>query len=193
MVIKKYYSNMSRTNIVVSFILCLTIVLLVNTSNKLLFFTFGSGDFFYSIYNSIKSELGGLDLVMIDKLAQALMFMGSFYGTIIKTFFFVFSITLHAAIIQFILHIFMRPPMRFSTTLGIFYTISIFFYILNLIPYIGGVIFSFIFLIYVSRGIADANGFSRLKGFLLFISPLLFLPLTGFVFFVSIFKVFSLF
>jgi hypothetical protein len=184
---------MAGTNIVVLFILCFTIVLLVNTANKLLFFTFGSGDLFYSIYNSIRADLGILDLVMVDKLAQALMFMGSFYGTIIKTFFFVLSITFHAAIMQFILHIFMRPPARFSVSLGIFYTTSIFFYILNLVPYIGGAIFSFTLLIYVSRGIAGVNGFSRLRGFLLAISPLLFLPLAGFILLVSVFKVFSLF
>jgi hypothetical protein len=192
-VIKKYYSSLAETNIVVLFILCFTVVLLVNIANKLMFFAFGSGDLFYSIYNNIRSELSFLNLMVLDRIAPALMFMGSFYGTIIKSLFFVFSITVHAAIIQFILHIFIRPPLRFSITLGVFYITSIFFYVLNLVPYIGGVIFSFLLLIYTARGIAGANGFSKFRGFLLVISPLLFFPIIGFVIFISVFKVFSLF
>ena len=191
--IKKYYLNLLNSNIVALFILCFTIVLLVNIMSKLFFFTFGSGDLFYSIYNSVRSDLRFLNIIALDKIAPALMFMGSFYGTIIKTLFFVVSITVHAAIIQFILHMFIYPPKRFSTTLGIFYTTAIFFYVINLVPYIGALIFSIILLFYTSRGIARANGFSTIRGFLLVMFPLVLFPMLGFIFLVSVFKVFSLF
>lgn len=189
---KRLYSNMMNMNIVLLFIICITVVLIVEILRTAIFFAFGSGDFFYILFNNLKEALGFFDPI-VERYVAALMFTGSFYSTLIKPFIFVLSITIYAALIQFVLHIFIYPPKRFSTTLAVFYTSIISFYLLNLIPYVGGIFFSLVLLASTVSGVSKINGFSVFKGFMLFLAPSVMLGAVSFFAFISVLKVFSLF
>lgn len=189
---KKLYYSLINGRITSSFIFCYIILFLVGALNKLLLFSFGFGDSFYSVFKSVTSGLGVSDSVL-NSLASYLMFLGSFYGVIVFPIFKIISVTFYAAIIQMILHIFMREPKRFSTTLNIFYTVMAFLSVFTIVPYLGSIVFSVLFLFMVGKELAEKNSFSTTKGVLLLLAPSVLTLLISLGFLFSIFKMISFF
>jgi hypothetical protein len=189
---KRLYSNLLNGRVIMSFLFCYIVLFLVGVINKLLMFSFGHGDVFFSIFRFFNTELG-LSETTLKPLLSYLMFLGSFYGALIWPFFYLVSMTAYAAIIQVILHVFLKNPKRFSVTLSIFYTVIAFLYILTIIPYLGHFAFSVLLVFMVGKEIAHKNSFSTTKGVVLVISPgiLTFVVSLGFLF--SVLKMISFF
>ncbi|MEI6092143.1 MAG: hypothetical protein WCQ47_00490 [bacterium] len=189
---KKLYYNLINGRIFGSFLFCYIILFLVGALNKLIMFSLGRGDSFFTVFKAVTSGIGLSDSVL-NSLASYVMFLGSFYGVIIFPIFQIVSITLYAVIIQMLLHLFMKEPKRFSVTLNIFYTVLAFLSVLTIIPYIGSIISGVLFLYMAAKELAEKNSFSTNRGILLLIAPsmLMFILCLGFLF--SIFKMISFF
>jgi len=189
---RKLYTNLLNGRVIISFLFCYIILFLVGAVNKLLMFSFGHGDVFFSIFRFFNTELG-LSETTLKPVLSYLMFLGSFYGALIWPFFYLVSMTVYAAIIQVILHMFLKNPKRFSVTLSIFYTVIAFLYILTIVPYLGHFAFSVLFVFMAGKEIAHKNSFSTTKGVVLVIFPgiLMFIVSLGFLF--SVLKMISFF
>jgi hypothetical protein len=189
---KKLYSNLLNGRVIISFLFCYIVLFLVGAVNKLLMFSFGHGDVFFSIFRFFNTEFG-LSETTLKPLLSYLMFLGSFYGALIWPFFYLVSMTVYIAVVQVILHIFLKNPKRFSMTLSIFYTSIAFLYVLTIIPYLGHFAFSMLLMFLAGKEIAHKNSFSTTKGIALVVSPgiLIFIVSAGFLF--SVFKMISFF
>ncbi|MEI6079173.1 MAG: hypothetical protein WCQ53_00855 [bacterium] len=189
---KKVYYNLMDGRVIVAFLFCYMVMFLIGVLNKLLLFSFGMGDTFFSVFRFFSTELGVSNPVL-KSLMSYLMFLGSFYGALIWPLFYLVSMTFYAAIIQVILHIFLKEPKRFSSTLSVLYTVIAFLYALTLLPYLGQLAFGILLVFMVGKEIAVRNSFSKAKGVLLFISPGIIMSILSFGFLFSIFKMISFF
>ena len=189
---RSFYNYMLRSKPLMSLIFCYFVISLVGLLQKLFLFSLGKGDIFYYIFDLVKNSLGVND-ASLGKLLSYIMFLGSFYGIFIKAFVYVVVLFLYASVIQFILHLFVKRPIRFGNLLSIFFTSTAIFYILMFIPVIGAMLFAVSFLYNAAREIGKANGFSTLLGVALLITPkLVFLLIILMVTF-SVLNVVSLF
>ena len=189
---KRIYNNLMNGKTITAFIFCYLVLFLVGALNKFILFGFGRGDTFFTVFKFINTQLGLSDSVF-NSMMSYLMFLGSFYGALIWPFFYLIMMTFFAAVIQLILHIFLKDPKRFSITLSVFYTVIAFLYVLTILPFVGQLAYSLLFTFMVGKEIAARNSFSTGRGVLLMISPgivVLILSL-GFVF--SLFKMISFF
>ncbi|MCX6111964.1 MAG: hypothetical protein NTY22_01585 [Proteobacteria bacterium] len=189
---KRIYYNLINGKTITAFIFCYIVLFLVGALNKFLLFSFGRGDTFFTVFKFINTELG-LSNTVFNSLMSYLMFLGSFYGALLWPFFYLVMMTFFAAVIQFILHIFLKNPKRFSITLSIFYTVIAFLYILTVIPFVGHLAFSILFIFMTGKEIAAKNSFSTGRGVLLMITPGIVVSILSFGFIFSIFKMISFF
>ncbi len=189
---KSLYNYLLKSKPLVSFLFCYAVIVLVGLIQKLFLFSFGQGDIFYYLFDFIKNGLGSND-VALGKFLSYVMFLGSFYGIFIKAFLFLVLMFLYAAFVQFLLHIFIKKPVRFGNILSIFFTVISILYLLFFIPVIGALFFSLGFLYFVGKEIGKANGFSIFFGILLIIAPKLIFLLLIFFTAASFLNVVSLF
>lgn len=176
----------------VPFLFCYAVIVLVGLIQKLFLFSFGQGDIFYYLFDLIKNGLGSND-VALGKFLSYVMFLGSFYGIFIKAFLFLVMMFLYAAFLQFLLHIFIKNPVRFGNILSIFFTVISMLYLLFFIPVVGVFLFSLGFIYFAGKEIGKVNGFSTWKGVLLIIAPKLIFLLLIFFTAASLLNLVSLF
>lgn len=167
---RSFYDHMLRSKPITSLIFCYFVIALVGLLQKLFLFSLGQGDIFYYIFDLVKNDLGVND-ASFGKLLSYIMFLGSFYGIFIKAFIYVAALFLYASMVQFLLHLFTKEPVRFSELLSILFTTVAIFYILTVVPIVGVILFALGSLYNAAREIGKANGFSTLRGILLLIAP----------------------
>jgi len=167
---KSFYSYMLRSKPIVSLLFCYLVVLLIGLLQKLFLFSLGRGDVFFYLFNLIKNSLNASD-TSFTKVLSYVMFLGSFYGVFIKAFLYVLIVFLYGAVIQFLIHIFIKRPARFSALLSIFFTTTAILYIFIFIPFIGVLLFAVSFVYNVAKELGKINGFSTLWGVVLVIAP----------------------
>jgi hypothetical protein len=155
-------------------------------------FSFGQGDVFYYLFDLIKNNLDSNNATAV-KFLSYIMFLGSFYGIFIKAFLFLVLMFMYAAFLQFLLHIFIKNPVRFGNILSIFFTAIATLYLLFFIPIAGAVLFSLGFIYLAGKEIGKVNGFSTLKGIVLIIAPKLIFLLVIFLTMASLLNVVSFF
>ena len=189
---KKIYNNLMNGRTINAFIFCYLILFLVGVLNKFILFGFGRGDTFFTVFKFINTQLGLSDSVF-NSLMSYLMFLGSFYGALIWPLFYLIMMTFYAAVIQFILHLFLKDPKRFSITLTVFYTVIAFLYVMTIIPFVGQLAFSLLFTFVIGKEIAAKNSFSTGRGILLKISPGIVVLILSLGFMFSLFKMISFF
>jgi hypothetical protein len=143
---------------------------LVGLLQKLFLFSLGQGDIFYYIFDLVKNNIG-VNNASLEKLFSYIMFLGSFYGIFIKAFVYVVVLFLYASMVQFLIHLFVKNPVRFGNLLSIFFTTAGILYILIFIPRVGAILFALGFIYNVARETGRSNGFSTLLGVLLLIAP----------------------
>jgi len=171
---KSLYRYLLNSKPIISFLFCYAIIVLVGLVQKLFLFSFSQGDVFYYLFDFIRNSFSSNDATAA-KFLSYIMFLGSFYGIFIRAFLFLVLMFLYAAFIQFLLHIFIKNPVRFGNILSIFFTIITMLYLLFFIPVVGAFLFSFGFIYFAGKEIGKADGFSTLWGILLVIAPKLIL------------------
>jgi len=190
--LKKLYYSLINGNIITSFIFCYIALFLFGVLLKLLSFSFGYGDIFYSMLNFFRGTLDAPSS-HFNSLISFIMFLGSFYGLVIGPMMHLFFIFIYAAAIQFVLYVFIKRPKRFSITLSTIFTTMAFFYVLNLVPFIGPLAYVCCFIYFVSRELGKQNSFSTGKGVFVIFVPFLLVLFFAIIAFASVAGLVSLF
>lgn len=189
---KSLYDYLLKSKPLIPLLFCYAVIVLVGLIQKLFLFSFGSGDVFYYLFDLIKNSLNSGDVNSV-KFLSYIMFLGSFYGIFIKAFLFLVLMFMYACVLQFILHVLTKNPVRFSSMLSIFFTVITMLYLLFFIPFAGAFLFSLGFIYFAGKEIGKANGFSTLRGVLLIVAPKLIFLLLIFLTVTSLWNVVSFF
>ncbi len=189
---RSFYYSLLKSKPLISLVFCFLVISLIGLLQKLFLFSLGNGDMFYSFFDLLRNGLGIND-ASFSKLLSYIMFMGSFYGVFIKAFLYIVVLFIYAAMVQFLIHLFIKHPARFGSLLSIFFTVTALLYILTFIPLVGSILFALAFLYTSARHIGKLNGFSTLWGLVLLITPKLAFLLIIVLAATSVFNVVSLF
>ncbi|MFH1223717.1 MAG: hypothetical protein V1647_05185 [Pseudomonadota bacterium] len=180
---KKLYYSLLRGKVISAFLIAYMVIFICGAVFKLLSFGFGYGDVFYSFLNFMRDI--GMPDPHVNTFASFFMFLGSFYGVILFPLFYLFLAFIKAAFIQMVLHIFVKKPKRFSTTLAIFFTVIAFAYVISFVPFIGKLLFGLTVIYLAAKEISKQNSFALWRGVLLMFSPLILSGIVILLFFIS--------
>ena len=167
---RSFYNYMLRSKPLVPLAFCYAVVVLIGLIQKFFLFRLGLGDNFYYVFQLIKNTLNTSD-ASFTKFLSYIMFLGSFYGVFLWGLILIILVFLYAALVQFLIHIFVKSPARFGTLLAVFFSTFGLLYVFVFIPFIGMPIFALGFLYIAGKGIGDINSLSTLKGVLFLIAP----------------------
>lgn len=180
---KIFYEYLLKSKPLFSCLFFCVIVIILSFIQKIFLFSTGTGDIFYTIFQNFKGLLGK-DYNAFDRAFSYLMFLGTFYGVFLKAILYIFAIFIYSSAVQFLLHLLIKKPERFSRILSIFFTNLALLYVLNYIPYLGPFIFMIGFLYLVSRQIGKLYSLSTLAGFGILVTPKI---ISVIVFFILVF------
>lgn len=183
---KKFFNYLAEGKTGVAFFTAYLFIFMIDGLKVLLLFNTGNGDVFYRLFNLFRENVKGVSGVA-DPLLSLFGFVGSFYWVIISPLLYLLLISLYGAVVQIILHAMMKPkPKRLSVTLSILFAAAGFFYIVKVIPVVGGLVFSLMFLYVSGSMIAQKNGFNKWRGVLVCMLPFVLAFLFGLSLFFSI-------
>ncbi len=168
---KKFFNYLCDERPAISFLFAYLVIIIVNGSKTLFLFKIGSGDPFYKLFSFISNNLSELTTA-IKPFLSFFSFIGSFYFVILFPALFLLSLFIYGVVVQALLHLLMKnKPKRFSMTLSILFASTGFLYVLKLIPFIGPLLFSGLFVYFIGSNIAKKNLMSTWKGVVISLLP----------------------
>ncbi len=183
---KKFFNYFTDGKAGLAFLTAYLLIFIINGLKALLLFNSGNGDIFYRLFSLLSDYFKSISGV-VNPVLSMFGFIGSFYWVIVSPLIYLIFVSLYAAVVQLLLHATMRSkPKRFSITLSIIFTSAGFFYIIKVVPILGGLLFSFMFLYVSGVLIAKKNDLNKWRGVFMCLLPFILVFVFGLSLFFSI-------